>query len=103
MLLANIAVARQLRESFPGRSLLRRHPAPSQQNLQRLVVAAASADIQLDVGSSRALAESLDKAAAAQQYVVSFRRSLPLSSSMFAEPATARTATTRFECLQLAV
>ena len=65
MLLANIAVARRVCDSFPRCALLRRHPAPPKANFASLLAAAASVGVSLDVSSSRALADSLDKAVVA--------------------------------------
>jgi exosome complex exonuclease DIS3/RRP44 len=62
MLLANIAVAKRVTEAYPRCSLLRRHPAPPQSSFSSLLSAAASVGVQLDVSSSKALAESLDRA-----------------------------------------
>jgi exosome complex exonuclease DIS3/RRP44 len=62
MLLANIAVAKRVTEAYPRCSLLRRHPAPPQSSFASLLSAAASVGVQLDVSSSKALAESLDRA-----------------------------------------
>jgi exosome complex exonuclease DIS3/RRP44 len=64
MLLANISVAQHLHKVFPGRALLRRHPLPSESRLKLLVEAAARVGAQLDVSSSKALADSLDLAGA---------------------------------------
>ncbi|XXQ38096.1 Ribonuclease II/R domain-containing protein [Plasmodiophora brassicae] len=72
MLLANIAVAEQIVRCYPGRALLRRHPPPSESSLMRLVDAAKVCDQQLEVGSSKALADSLDRVAAARSDDPSF-------------------------------
>jgi exosome complex exonuclease DIS3/RRP44 len=63
MLAANIAVARRIQEAYPRYALLRRHPAPPQRNFDPLLTAAASVGQTIDVSSSKALADSLDRAA----------------------------------------
>ncbi|KAJ1731846.1 exosome catalytic subunit dis3, partial [Coemansia biformis] len=62
MLLANISVARKIYEHFPDSSLLRRHPEPPAQNFDNLQHALKPLGIQLETGSSLALAQSLDRA-----------------------------------------
>lgn len=62
MLLANISVARHLREMFPHCALLRRHPAPPLSNYDTLVKAAACKKVTLEVDSAKALANSLESA-----------------------------------------
>uniref|UniRef100_S4RGS1 RNB domain-containing protein n=1 Tax=Petromyzon marinus TaxID=7757 RepID=S4RGS1_PETMA len=63
MLLANIPVAERIVDEFPGCALLRRHPAPPPSNYDILVKAAKSKNIEIQVDSAKALAESLDRAA----------------------------------------
>uniref|UniRef100_S4RFC3 DIS3 exosome endoribonuclease and 3'-5' exoribonuclease n=1 Tax=Petromyzon marinus TaxID=7757 RepID=S4RFC3_PETMA len=63
MLLANIPVAERIVDEFPGCALLRRHPAPPPSNYDILVKAAKSKNIEIQVDSAKALAESLDQAA----------------------------------------
>ncbi|XP_062504262.1 DIS3-like exonuclease 2 isoform X2 [Corticium candelabrum] len=55
MLLANMAVARQIYNFFPDCSLLRRHPAPHSNKLDELVRLCAAFGIKLDAGSSGSL------------------------------------------------
>jgi exosome complex exonuclease DIS3/RRP44 len=62
MLLANIAVAKQIAKLFPAFALLRRHPVPKPSNFDSLVYVAKKCGIQLNVENSKALADSLDKA-----------------------------------------
>ncbi|KAJ2556022.1 exosome catalytic subunit dis3 [Coemansia sp. RSA 1933] len=62
MLLANISVAQKIYEHFPDSALLRRHPEPPAQNFDNLQHALKPLDIQLETGSSLALAQSLDRA-----------------------------------------
>ncbi|KAJ2757802.1 exosome catalytic subunit dis3, partial [Coemansia nantahalensis] len=62
MLLANISVARKIHEHFPDSSLLRRHPEPPAQNFDNLQHALRPLGVQLETGSSLALAQSLDRA-----------------------------------------
>uniref|UniRef100_S4RXM9 DIS3 exosome endoribonuclease and 3'-5' exoribonuclease n=1 Tax=Petromyzon marinus TaxID=7757 RepID=S4RXM9_PETMA len=63
MLLANISVAERIVDEFPECALLRRHPAPPPSNYDILVKAAKSKNIEIQVDSAKALAESLDRAA----------------------------------------
>lgn len=64
MLLANISVAEQLFKHFPDTAVLRRHPAPPQDNFEALnrALEARNPEFCLDTSSSKALALSLDKA-----------------------------------------
>ncbi|KAJ2719723.1 exosome catalytic subunit dis3 [Coemansia sp. Benny D115] len=62
MLLANISVASKIYEHFPDSALLRRHPQPPAQNFDNLQHALRPLGIQLETGSSLALAQSLDRA-----------------------------------------
>ncbi|PIA18366.1 RNB-domain-containing protein [Coemansia reversa NRRL 1564] len=62
MLLANISVARKIYQHFPDSAILRRHPEPPAQNFCNLQHALKPLGIELEVGSSLALAQSLDKA-----------------------------------------
>ncbi|XP_075920126.1 exosome complex exonuclease RRP44-like [Petromyzon marinus] len=63
MLLANISVAERIVDEFPECALLRSHPAPPPSNYDILVKAAKSKNIEIQVDSAKALAESLDRAA----------------------------------------
>uniref|UniRef100_S4RYV0 DIS3 exosome endoribonuclease and 3'-5' exoribonuclease n=1 Tax=Petromyzon marinus TaxID=7757 RepID=S4RYV0_PETMA len=63
MLLANISLAERVVGEFPECALLRRHPAPPPSNYDILVKAAKSMNIEIQVDSAKALAESLDRAA----------------------------------------
>ena len=60
MLLANISVARQIYETFPHCSLLRRHPSPPLSNYDTLLKAASGKGVTLAVDTAKALADSLD-------------------------------------------
>ena len=60
MLLANISVARQIYETFPHCSLLRRHPSPPLSNYDTLLKAASGKGVILAVDTAKALADSLD-------------------------------------------
>ncbi|ROT80486.1 putative exosome complex exonuclease RRP44 [Penaeus vannamei] len=62
MLLANVTSAETTLKHFPDCALLRRHPAPPHSNFEPLLLAAKSQDIELDVSSNKALANSLDNA-----------------------------------------
>jgi exosome complex exonuclease DIS3/RRP44 len=62
MLLANISVARRICQEFPETSLLRRHPQPPAANFDGLKRACAEYGVEINVSSSKALADSLDNA-----------------------------------------
>ncbi|PWZ54443.1 Exosome complex exonuclease RRP44 A [Zea mays] len=62
MLAANVSVAEKILKHFPLCSLLRRHPSPTKEMLEPLLRTASSIGLNLDVSSSKALAESLDNA-----------------------------------------
>lgn len=62
MLLANISVAKKIYEKFPSSAMLRNHAAPPHSNFDALRKALAEVNVQLDVESSKALADSLDRA-----------------------------------------
>ena len=62
MLLANIAVAQKIFETFPHCACLRRHPSPPISNFDPLIKAAESRNIKLEVDTNKKLAESLDRA-----------------------------------------
>lgn len=64
MLLGNVAVAEKVTATYPLHSLLRRHPSPPASQFASLAQAAAAVEVTLDTSSSRALADSLDRAAA---------------------------------------
>lgn len=62
MLLANCAVAERIEQVFPKRALLRRHPKPSAEMLEKLVKTADASGVYLNVSSSKTLADTLDLA-----------------------------------------
>ncbi|XP_075661191.1 exosome complex exonuclease RRP44 homolog A-like [Castanea sativa] len=62
MLVANVSVADKILKHFSLCSLLRRHPSPTREMLEPLLRTAAAVGLNLDVSSSKALAESLDRA-----------------------------------------
>ncbi|KAL2454709.1 ribonuclease II family protein [Abeliophyllum distichum] len=62
MLAANVSVAEKILKHFPLCSLLRRHPSPTKEMLEPLLQTAAAVGLFLDVTSSKALADSLDRA-----------------------------------------
>ncbi|KAF4357809.1 hypothetical protein F8388_024420 [Cannabis sativa] len=64
MLAANVSVAEKILKEFPLCSLLRRHPTPTREMLEPLLRTAAAVGLNLDVSSSKALADSLDSAVA---------------------------------------
>jgi exosome complex exonuclease DIS3/RRP44 len=60
MLLANIEVAKQIAKMFPAFGLLRRHPSPRPSNFDFLKRAVGRFGFNLDVTTSKSLADSLD-------------------------------------------
>ncbi|KAJ4839032.1 Exosome complex exonuclease RRP44 A [Turnera subulata] len=68
MLAANVSVAEQILKQFPDCSLLRRHPTPTKEMLEPLLRTAAAVGLSLDVSSSKALADSLDRAVGDDPY-----------------------------------
>jgi len=62
MLLANISVAKQIHGFFPAKALLRRHPSPDPKKLEGLIQIVKKLGVTLDVGNSKELSDSLDKA-----------------------------------------
>ncbi|KAH9710521.1 exosome complex exonuclease RRP44 [Citrus sinensis] len=68
MLAANVSVAEQILRQFPLCSLLRRHPSPTKEMLEPLLRTAAAVGLNLDVSSSKALADSLDRAVGDDPY-----------------------------------
>ncbi|CAD5318750.1 unnamed protein product [Arabidopsis thaliana] len=68
MLAANVSVAGQILKLFPSCSLLRRHPTPTREMLEPLLRTAAAIGLTLDVSSSKALADSLDRAVGEDPY-----------------------------------
>ncbi|XP_043726094.1 exosome complex exonuclease RRP44 homolog A [Telopea speciosissima] len=68
MLAANVSVAEKILKHFPQCSLLRRHPSPTKEMLEPLLRTAAAIGLILDVSSSKALADSLDRAVGDDPY-----------------------------------
>jgi exosome complex exonuclease DIS3/RRP44 len=68
MLAANISVAEKILKHFPLCSLLRRHPSPTKEMLEPLLRTAVAVGISLDLSSSKALADSLDRAVGEDPY-----------------------------------
>ncbi|KAH7850041.1 hypothetical protein Vadar_026946 [Vaccinium darrowii] len=68
MLAANISVAEKILTHFPLCSLLRRHPSPTKEMLEPLLRMAAAVGLNLDVSTSKALADSLDHAVGDDPY-----------------------------------
>ncbi|XP_075091255.1 exosome complex exonuclease RRP44 homolog A-like isoform X1 [Nicotiana tabacum] len=68
MLAANVAVAEKILKHFPLCSLLRRHPSPTKEMLEPLLRTAEAVGLSLDVTSSKALADSLDRAVGDDPY-----------------------------------
>ncbi len=62
MLLANITVSKQILKAYPTLGVLRRHQPPSREQFAPLVSAALSVGVDLDISSSKTLADSLDRA-----------------------------------------
>ncbi|GAB2279377.1 Exosome complex exonuclease RRP44 A [Dionaea muscipula] len=68
MLAANVSVAKKILEHFPFCSLLRRHPSPTREMLEPLMRTAVAVGVNLDISSSKALADSLDHAVGDDPY-----------------------------------
>ncbi|KAL0912834.1 hypothetical protein M5K25_016243 [Dendrobium thyrsiflorum] len=68
MLAGNVSVAEKILRHFPLCSLLRRHPIPTKEMLEPLLRTAAAVGLDLDISSSKALADSLDHAAGDDPY-----------------------------------
>ncbi|KAB1201993.1 Exosome complex exonuclease RRP44 [Morella rubra] len=68
MLAANVSVAGKILEDFPLCSLLRRHPTPTREMLEPFLRTAAAVGLNLDASSSKALADSLDRAVGDDPY-----------------------------------
>ncbi|XP_052196214.1 exosome complex exonuclease RRP44 homolog A [Diospyros lotus] len=68
MLAANVSVAEKILKHFPPCSLLRRHPSPTKEMLEPLIRTAAAVGLNLDVSTSKALADSLDHAVGDDPY-----------------------------------
>lgn len=68
MLAANISVAEKILKHFSACSLLRRHPSPTKEMLEPLLRTAAAVGLSLDVSTSKALADSLDRAVGDDPY-----------------------------------
>ncbi|XP_004287714.1 PREDICTED: exosome complex exonuclease RRP44 [Fragaria vesca subsp. vesca] len=68
MLAANVSVAEKILKHYPSCSLLRRHPTPTREMLEPLLRTAAAVGLNLDVSSSKALADSLDHAVGDDPY-----------------------------------
>ncbi|XP_050442392.1 exosome complex exonuclease RRP44 [Adelges cooleyi] len=62
MLLANVEVAKKIYEDFPEFAVLRRHPKPPPSNFESLIKAANYLGVELNVDTSKDLANSLDMA-----------------------------------------
>jgi len=62
MLMANITVAEKILKDFPSCAVLRRHPSPPPTQFEPLLKAAAAVKVDIDVSTSKALADSLDQA-----------------------------------------
>ena len=62
MLLANITVSKKVLRHFPTLAVLRRHQPPSREQFLPLVSAARAVGVELDISTSKALADSLDAA-----------------------------------------
>ena len=67
MLLANVTTAAHTYKHFPECAMLRRHPTPPGTNFEPLILAAKGAGVDLDTSSSLTLAQSLEKASAAEK------------------------------------
>ncbi|GAV78185.1 RNB domain-containing protein, partial [Cephalotus follicularis] len=61
ILAANVSIAKQILKHFPPCSLLRHHPTLTREMLEPLLRTATAVGLNLDVSSSKALADSLDQ------------------------------------------
>lgn len=61
MLLANISVAKFINEKFPTISLLRSHDPPNEDGLKKLVKTLQKHGIQIDISSSSAISDSMER------------------------------------------
>ncbi|KAI5066926.1 hypothetical protein GOP47_0017454 [Adiantum capillus-veneris] len=68
MLAANISVAEKILKHYPLCALLRRHPIPTPKMLEPLIRTAAAVGVNLDITSSKSLADSLDNAVGSDPY-----------------------------------
>ncbi|KAL2609132.1 hypothetical protein R1flu_027705 [Riccia fluitans] len=68
MLAANVSVAEKIFGHFSQFSMLRRHPVPTPKMLEPLLLTAAAVAVDLDISSSKALADSLDRAVGGDPY-----------------------------------
>ncbi|KAL5984268.1 Exosome complex exonuclease RRP44 A [Asimina triloba] len=68
MLAANVSVAEKILKHFPLCSLLRRHPSPTNEMLEPLLRTTAAVGLDLDVSTSKAFADSLDRAVGDDPY-----------------------------------
>uniref|UniRef100_A0A061QID2 DIS3-like exonuclease 1 n=1 Tax=Tetraselmis sp. GSL018 TaxID=582737 RepID=A0A061QID2_9CHLO len=59
MIMANAAVASRIAESFPGCSLLRRHPCPQVEDFKHIVSICRAAGLEFDCTSNLAISESI--------------------------------------------
>ena len=62
MLLANVASAETILKKFPSQAMLRKHPAPVPRMFGPLLKSCEASGIEMDVTSSKTLADSLDNA-----------------------------------------
>lgn len=62
MLLANVSVAEKIEKEFPECAMLRRHPQPPAANFELLLKAAKYQGFDIQVGTGKELADSLDAA-----------------------------------------
>ncbi|GAV89794.1 RNB domain-containing protein, partial [Cephalotus follicularis] len=68
MLVANVSVAEQILKHFPPCSLLRHHPTLTREMVEPLLRTGTTVGLNLDVSSSKALANSLDQAVGDDPY-----------------------------------
>ncbi|XP_057964158.1 exosome complex exonuclease RRP44 homolog A [Malania oleifera] len=68
MLAANVSVAEKILKHYPLCSLLRRHPSPTREMLEPLLQTATAVGLNLDISSSKSLADSLDNAVGDDPY-----------------------------------
>lgn len=76
MLLANISVAKMIYSKFPSSAMLRKHAPPPTNNFDQLRKTLAEKGFVLETESSKALADSLDRAVVSRNIVFNRRKKI---------------------------